>query len=258
MRSRSSDKVCLRIRRQDGPDKLASRRWEEFEVPRFPRMSVLDALRRIAREPVTKEGKRAAPVAWDCSCLEELCGACAMNIDGVARQACGALIDDLAPKGNKPIVLEPLSKFPVVRDLVVDRSKMFEDLVRTRAWIDIDGTHVTGEGLRESVERQRVRYVISRCMMCGCCLEACPNANDSSAFMGAAVVNQVRYFSLHPSASDSRAERLDSVMGRGGVADCGKAQVCGEVCPMGIPLVESISYVARDTTKRLVFGWLLG
>ena len=52
-------------------------------------------------------------------------------------------------------------------------------------------------------------------------------------------------------------QRLDALMTDGGIADCGKAQNCVEVCPKEIPLVDSISVVARDTTKRLLFGWLL-
>jgi hypothetical protein len=89
-------------------------------------------------------------------------------------------------------------------------------------------------------------------MTCGCCLEACPQYNDSSEFIGAAALNQVRLFNLHPSGAMHKNERLDSVMGEGGVADCGKAQNCVEVCPKEIPLVDSISVVARDTTKRLL------
>ena len=53
------------------------------------------------------------------------------------------------------------------------------------------------------------------------------------------------------------AERLDTVMGEGGVEGCGKAQNCVEVCPKEIPLVDSIAEVGRATTKRLLLGWLL-
>ena len=53
-------------------------------------------------------------------------------------------------------------------------------------------------------------------------------------------------------------ERLDAVMGEGGVEGCGKAQNCVEVCPKEIPLVDSIASVARDTTKRMLKRWLLG
>ena len=253
----SNPKVHLKIRRQDGIDQPNTRRWEEFEVPLLPHMNIISALQQIQRNPVTKDGKRVAPVAWDCSCLEEICGACTMVINGKVRQACSALVQQLAPHGET-IVLEPMSKFPLVRDLIVDRTKMFEDLERVRAWIEIDGTHDLGAGPRESQEQQQLRYSLSRCMTCGCCLEACPNVNDSSSFMGPAVVNQVRYFNMHPTGRHQRTARLESMMQRGGMAECGKAQNCVEVCPKSIPLVDSLGHVARDTTKHAILGWLLG
>jgi succinate dehydrogenase / fumarate reductase iron-sulfur subunit len=253
----SKNKVHLKIRRQDGPDKPDTRRWEEFEVPLLPQMNVISALQQIQLEPKTKDGKGVAPVAWDCSCLEEICGACTMIINGAVRQACSALVEEIAPHGET-IVIEPMSKFPLVRDLVVDRAKMFEDLKRVKAWIEIDGTHDLGAGPRESAEQQQVRYALSRCMTCGCCLEACPNVNDSSQFMGPAAINQVRYFNLHPTGQHQRTERLESMMQRGGVAECGKAQNCVEVCPKSIPLIDSIGHVARDTTKHMILRWLLG
>jgi succinate dehydrogenase / fumarate reductase iron-sulfur subunit len=179
-----------------------------------------------------------------------------MVINGRVRQSCSALIDEIAPRGEV-ITLEPMSKFPLVRDLVVDRQRMFDDLKRVKAWIELDGTHELGAGPRESQEDQQVRYSLSRCMTCGCCLEACPQINDSSSFIGPAAINQVRYFNLHPSGKMHAGARLDAIMGDGGVADCGKAQNCVEVCPKEIPLVDSLAAMARDTTKRMLFGWLL-
>ena len=248
--------VHLRVLRQDGPHLPASRRWEEFKVPALPQMNVISALQQIQKNPVTAEGKTVAPVSWDSVCLEEICGACTMLVNGRARQACSALIDHLAPDGQR-ITLEPLSKFPLVRDLVVDRSGMFESLKRVKAWIQLDGTHDQGPGPRESPERQQVRYDLSRCMSCGSCLEACPQVNERSAFIGPAAISQVRLFNLHATGAAQAAERLDAVMGEGGVADCGKSQNCVEVCPKEIPLIDSLAEVSRETTKRLLFGWLL-
>ena len=253
----SKNKVRLRVLRQNPAEKSVARHWDVFEVSRFPRMTVLDVLRRIEREPVTKDGKRVQPVVWDCSCQEELCGACAMLVDGVVRMACGTLVDDVSPKG-KLISLEPLTKFPVVRDLVVDRKKMFDDLGRVRAWVEVDGTRDVGVGVEESVWEQQRRYELSRCVTCGCCVEACPSVNDSSDFMGAAAMNQVSYWGMYPRRDVLREERLESLMRVGGAAECGHAQVCAEVCPMSIPLVESFGRVARETSKHLLFRWMFG
>jgi succinate dehydrogenase / fumarate reductase iron-sulfur subunit len=247
-------KVRLKIKRQDGPD--AASYWQEFELPWQPHMNVISALMDIQKRPVTADGTKVTPVVWDCSCLEEVCGACTMVINGRVRQSCSAMIDALSPDGQT-ITLQPMTKFPVVRDLAVDRSRMFEDLKRVKAWIQLDGSHELGPGPRQSQENQETTYPLSRCMTCGCCLEACPQVNASSDFIGPAALNQVRLFNLHPSGKMNEGERLDAVMGEGGVEGCGKAQNCVEVCPKEIPLVDSIASVGRATTKRLLLGWLL-
>jgi succinate dehydrogenase / fumarate reductase iron-sulfur subunit len=179
-----------------------------------------------------------------------------MVINGKVRQSCSALIDQIAPNGET-ITLEPMSKFPVVRDLMVDRQRMFEDMKRVKAWIHLDGTHELGPGPRESQEKQEERYSLSRCMTCGCCLEACPQYGPTQEFVGPFALSLVRYFNSHPSGAMHAGERLETVMGNGGVEDCGKAQNCVEVCPKEIPLVDSIAEVGRATTKRMLFGWLL-
>src|SRR5512140_1116646 len=111
--------VIFKIRRQGNPGEKA--RWEEFELAWHPGMNVISSMMEIARNPVTRDGKTTAPITYDSNCLEEVCGSCAMLINGKARMACSALVDDV----EQPISIEPFSKFPVVRDLAVDRSVLF-------------------------------------------------------------------------------------------------------------------------------------
>jgi succinate dehydrogenase / fumarate reductase iron-sulfur subunit len=246
--------VTLRVLRRDGP--TSKPRWEEFTVPWQPQMNVISALMQIQRNPVTSDGTKVAPVVWEASCLEEVCGACTMLVNGKVRQACSALVDHIAPEGET-ITLAPMTKFPLIRDLVVDRSRMFEDLKRVKAWITLDGSHELGPGPRQAPENQEEAYPLSRCMTCGCCLEACPQINATSKFVGPAAISQVRLMNLHPSGKMHASERLETLMGEGGVADCGKAQNCVEVCPKEIPLVDSIAVVSRQATKHMLFAWLL-
>src|SRR5450759_3600332 len=105
--------VILKIKRQLTPEAKPS--WEEFEIPYKPNMNVTSVLMEIALNPVTRDGKPTIPVFYDSNCLEEICGSCAMRINGRTRMACSALVDNL----DQPIVLEPFGKFPVVRDLAV-------------------------------------------------------------------------------------------------------------------------------------------
>ncbi len=238
--------IEFRIRRQDSPQ--APARWEEFSVPYRPNMNVISTLMEIQRNPVTRDGKRTTPPVWDCNCLEEVCGACSMVINGRVRQACSALIDHL----SQPVVLEPMSKFPVVRDLVVERSRMFDALKRVHAWVPIDGTHALGPGPKVDPHMQERAYALSRCMTCGCCLEACPQVNARSDFMGAFVFAQVALHNMHPTGAMHAGERLEAVMGMGGIADCANAQNCVAVCPKEIPLTEAIAEVGRQTTRYML------
>ncbi len=243
--------VSLKIRRRENPE--SDSYWEEFEIPYRPAMNVIICLMEIQRNPINAKGKKTTPVLWEASCLEEVCGSCSMLVNGKVRQACSALVDNL----SQPIVLEPMSKFPCIRDLRVDRSRMFEALKRVKAWIPIDGTHDLGPGPRLSPKDQQVGYELSRCMTCGCCLEACPQVNPRSDFIGAAAISQVRLFNTHPTGKMNADERLDAIMGKGGLADCGNAQMCVEACPKDIPLTTSIAEMEWEATKRM-FIKLLG
>jgi succinate dehydrogenase / fumarate reductase iron-sulfur subunit len=92
-------------------------------------------------------------------------------------------------------------------------------------------------------------------MSCGCCLEACPQFQVEpdekkwdTSFVGAHAISQARLFNLHATGAQLESERLDALMGPGGVADCGNAQNCVQVCPKHIPLTESIAAIGRATT----------
>ncbi|WP_078595124.1 succinate dehydrogenase iron-sulfur subunit [Evansella clarkii] len=220
---------------------------EKFEIPYRENMNVISALMEIRRNPVNADGQDTTAVAWEASCLEEVCGACSMVINGRPRQSCTALIDQL----EQPIRLEPMATFPVVRDLVVDRSRMFDSLKRVKAWVPIDGTYDLGPGPRMPEVKRQWAYELSKCMTCGVCLQACPNVNDKSDFIGPAALSQVRLHNAHPTGEYHRAERLDALMeGSGGLSNCGNSQNCVEACPKGIPLTTSIAALNRETSVQ--------
>ena len=244
--------VLVHVTRQDAP---TSKPYQEsFEVPNIPGMNVISALQAIRRHPVNTSGEKVKPVSWDCNCLEEVCGACTANVNGTARQMCAALLDNL----ELPLHLAPMSKFPVVRDLIVDRQQMFDNLIRAKAWSPIDGTYDLGPGPRMPESERQAAYWFARCMTCGCCLEACPQfraiegdpQKDAPKFVGAQILGQVRLFNAHPIGKMLENERLDMLMGPGGIAACGNAQNCVEVCPKDIPLTDAIAELGAKTTRR--------
>lgn len=242
----SSKTVRFSITRQNGPQDESFQ--EEFEIPYRPNMNVISALMEIQRNPVNKNGQKTTPVVWESNCLEEVCGACSMVINGKPRQACTALIDKL----EQPIRLSPMSTFPVDRDLSVNRSRMFDALKKVKGWIPIDGTYDLGPGPRMNEKKRQWAYELSKCMTCGVCLEACPNVNSKSSFIGPAPLSQVRLFNAHPTGELNKDERLETIMGEGGITDCGNSQNCVQSCPKGIPLTTSIAALNRDTTVHSI------
>jgi len=262
----------VRILRQEAPGE--SSRWERHRITYSPNLNVISVLQTIAAQATTSDGKRTTPVAWECNCLEEVCGACTMLVNGRTRQACSALVDQLLEENPGSIELRPMSKFPVVRDLVVDRSRMFRALQRVQAWIEVDGYYNHGPGPRESPTQQQTRYPLTECMTCGCCVEACPQytkvelvqRSDESdqqflqrkaraydqEFLGAAAISQAMLFNDHPTGHMNAGARLDALEAAGGLQVCGNAQNCVSVCPKEIPLTTSIARAGRQTTLHII------
>ena len=238
--------VIIRINRQASPK--SEPYWEEFALPWKPGMNVISSMMDIAANPITRDGKPSRPITYDSNCLEEVCGSCAMRINGRARMACSALIDKL----EQPITLEPLSKFPVIRDLAVDRSVLFENLKAVKAWVPVDGTYDLGPGPRQSPRQQEEAYPLSRCISCCCCMEVCPQFNEHTNFVGAATIAQVRLFNTHPTGAALKEDRLHALMGDGGIQECGYAQNCVEICPKDIPLTNAISEVSGQVMKQAI------
>jgi len=260
--------VRVRVLRQDvaGGESY----WERFEVPYEPNMNVISVLQKIAAQARSQDGRTVAPVAWDCNCLEEVCGSCTMLINGRTRMACSALVDRIVSEEGDEIELRPMSKFPVVRDLVVDRRRLFRGLEKVRAWVPVEGSYDLGPGPRISPEEQEDAYPLSECMSCGCCLEACPQytkvevvrrddeseadfaarraAAFDAVFVGAHAISQAVLFNNHPTGRMIADERMEALTARGGIQVCGNAQNCVAVCPKHIPLTRSIARAGRAAT----------
>ncbi len=225
--------------------------WEEFELELTPFLNLTTALLQVQKNPVNKDKKKVTPVAWEQGCLEEVCGSCTVLVNGRPRQGCTTLIHKLLEEtGGQTVTVAPMSKFPLIKDLVVDRDSMFESLKKVHAWVDADDSFDRGFGPKVSPSVQETRYELSTCMTCGCCLEACPQINAHSKFIGPAAISQARLFNADPIGKLNAADRIRPLMEEGGVASCGNAQNCVEVCPKGIPLTESIVFMGKEATKQ--------
>lgn len=246
------ERIHLKIRRRDTPEGLAY--WEEFSIPYEPGMSVVRALNLIAEMPTTADGLPTTPVVFEHDCLEELCGSCSMLINGKVRMACTTKIDGLV----QPIVLEPMSKFSVVRDLTVDRQAMFANLGDAAPWTELDGFVDHGNMVSLEPHEREALLALSTCIMCGACLEACPQVNERSPFKGAFLAAQVVMANRRAPGRDIADERINSMKGQGGVGECDNAGNCEEVCPRGIPLMKAIAGLQWQITKHSIINFLRG
>lgn len=233
--------VTLRVQRQASP--TAAPRWEGFTLPWRPDLSVAACLVELRERAPDPAGHFREAIAWS-ECDSRCTAACAMRINGAARPACTARVDDL---GEGVITVQPLGKFVVIRDLVVDREPMLRDIERLR----MDARPTPGDATELTSDPAQA---IARCTRCGLCLEACPQVNERSDYMGPAPIVHTLLFNSHPSGRATARERLAAIMGRGGIADCGNAQNCVEICPESIPLTEALGTLARQTTSLWFAG----
>ena len=223
--------MIVKIKRQISHD--TEPYWQSFSYdgPKHVTVAaVLDALN-YTDDLFDIDGQLATRIRWECSCMQAMCGGCAMVINGVPALACATYADEI--KGEE-LVLEPLSKFPTVADLIVDRSIIYENLIEAKAYL---------EKLAESDRRQhKQQYSVAKCLKCGLCLEVCPNYHSGGDFFGAVLANE-SYLIVSQSA-DKNPHMVKEYKTHFG-AECSKALSCQTVCPMEIETITSIMRMNR-------------
>lgn len=223
--------MIVKIKRQDKFDSESY--WQSFHYdgPTHVTVSaIIDSLNNTD-ELFDTNGKPAAKIRWECSCMQSMCGGCAMVINGVPALACATFADQV--KG-KMLILEPLSKFPVVSDLIVDRSIIYDNLIKANAYLESFG----GDNYKE----HNHQYSVAKCLKCGLCLEVCPNYRFGQDFFGAILAND-SYLIASQSAVKNKniIKEYKTHFGAG----CSNALSCKNVCPMEIDTITSILKMNR-------------
>ena len=154
-----------------------------------------------------------------------------MVINEKPALACETFLRDL---GGGDVEIRPLRKFPVIHDLVVDRSSIHENLKQADVCIgeyrpsgDVDHAH---------------QYAAAKCLKCGLCLEVCPNYVDGKTFFGAAFANDCY---LAASRNRDQAHTIRELYAAHFARNCSKSLSCVEVCPMKIPTLASMAKLNR-------------
>ena len=154
-----------------------------------------------------------------------------MVINGVPALACATFADEVK---SQPLILEPLSKFPVIADLVVDRSIIYEHLLKAKAYME-------DRAVNDRREHEQ-QYSVAKCLKCGLCLEVCPNYRPGGEFYGAVLANESYLIATQAAKKDSPVvKEYKTHFGAG----CSKALSCQSVCPMEIETITSIMRMNR-------------
>lgn len=233
--------IKVRIQRQNGPKEKPYEQVFLYEGD--VKVPVTTMLQNLNRQEKLKdiEGREARPVKWECSCEQGLCGSCAMVVNGKPGLGCQIFCHEALGK-NGEISILPLSKFPVIQDLMIDRTEMFEAMKKMKLWLEHPAR----------IEKKQVpfQYEVSQCLMCGCCLEVCPNYHPGDLFLGAPVVAAAVKL-MEQEKGKAERKQLKKNYNRHVYKGCVKSLACQDICPMHIPTGTAISKMNRFSVWTL-------
>lgn len=245
--------LTLKVWRQK--NRNAKGGFETFQVTDISsEMSFLEMID-VLNESLIMEGKE--PIAFDHDCREGICGSCAMYINGKPHGPWKATtvcqLHMRAFKNGETITVEPwrANSFPVVKDLVVDRSA-FDRIIQAGGYISINtGNAVDGNAVAVDKENADKAFYAAACIGCGACVAACKN---SSAMLFVAA--KVSHLGLLPQGHPERNTRVVSMiaqMDKEGFGACTNTQACEAACPKEI----SITNIARLNGEYLRAGFTM-
>lgn len=233
-------KLTLKVWRQ--ADSQAKGKFETFSVNANEHMSFLEMFDVLNEELLTEKKE---PIAFDHDCREGICGACSMVINGQAHGPLGGTTTCQLHmrhfKDGDTIVVEPFraNSFPVIRDLVVDRSA-FDRIIQAGGFISVNtGQAPDGNAIPVEREKASAAFDAAACIGCGACVAACPNA---SAMLFTAA--KVSHLALLPQGQIERKTRVKNMVNQmdiEGFGKCSNTYACEAECPKEI----SVDYIAR-------------
>ena len=219
-------------------------RPQSYDVPYREDWVVLDALNWI-------KGHVDGSVSFRWSCRMGICGSCGMNVNGRAKLSCSAFLRDYLPG---PVRVEPLSNFPIVRDLVIDMSSFLEKLRWVKPWIIRDETALgAGEHRQSNAQIDRFRQ-FSMCINCMLCYSACPVIAIEPEFIGPAAIALARRYDLD-SRDQAGEQRLATLTGSDAIWDCSYIGECSAVCPKGVDPAKAIQQTKFESTLGMMLPW---
>jgi succinate dehydrogenase / fumarate reductase iron-sulfur subunit len=234
--------INLKVFRYD-PQNDKEPHYDTFTVEGKPTDRILDLLNKVRWE---QDGS----LAYRMSCAHGICGSDGMTINGVSALACQKLVKDY--EEGKQVLVEPLSVFTVVKDLVVDMEPFFEQekSIHPPGEIALKHPPQTGENLQTIAERALFNDDI-KCIMCACCVSACPiSQKEDPAYIGPATIVRAHRYIFDSRIKDS-IERLSIMDKPHGAWSCKSYFKCTQVCPKEIQVTKHILEVKRRILNEL-------
>ncbi|MBW2063543.1 MAG: succinate dehydrogenase iron-sulfur subunit [Deltaproteobacteria bacterium] len=231
-------KIPFKIFRFD-PEQDREPYYRTYVVEAQPRDRILDCLNRIKWEQDGTLGYRM-------SCGHGVCGSDAMRINGRCALACQKLVRDC--EGEK-ILVEPLPSFKVLKDLIVDLAPFFEKIRLVKPYL-MTSDPAPDRERPQSPEDNKKPDVAIRCILCACCMGACPVVNENERFLGPAPLVWAFRF-IFDSRDDQVLERLHQLDYNDGAWACVNHFECTRSCPKEITITKYINIIKREIKKKL-------
>ncbi|HEB50899.1 MAG TPA: succinate dehydrogenase/fumarate reductase iron-sulfur subunit [Desulfobulbus sp.] len=245
--------ITVKIWRQVGPE--TEGRFEEHRLEEIdPDMSFLEMLD-VLNEKLTLAGRQ--PVAFDHDCREGICGMCGAVVDGIAHgpeeETTLCQLHMRHFRDGETICIEPFRArgFPLVRDLVVDRSA-FDRIIQAGGYVSVNtGSARDGNTIPVAQNVAEQAMDAAACIGCGACVAACPN--------GAAMLfvsGKISQFALLPQGRPERGRRalaMVRAMDAEGFGNCGNERECEKVCPKGLS-IRNIARLNREYLRAALMG----
>lgn len=235
--------AILRIRRFN-PERDARARWQLFSVSVTPDTTLLDALETI-------KAQQDGTLTYRRSCRHAICGSCAMNVNGRNMLVCNQPLMRHLDR-QKRVSIGPLPYLPVIKDLVVDRTRFWEQYLRVKPWLlppTQNGPKTPEKEYRVTPEEVAALNNAETCIMCGACFSACTIAGLNKNYIGPHALLKAFLRVLDPRDS-APAERLADVAGDDGIFRCHTIFNCIDACPKGLDPTQAIETLRKLAQRR--------
>ena len=234
---------CLRY----NPETDSEPRYQSYQVPYSEEISVLQGLQYI-------KDHLDGSLTFRWSCRMAICGSCGHMVNGVPTLSCQTFLRDYFPN---TVRVEPLTHFPIVRDLVIDQSDFLKKLESIKPYVIPRQPKSVGDGpYRQTPEQMDEYYQYAQCINCLLCYAACPQYGLNPNFTGPAA-----FALLHRYNADSRdggtAQRMPVVNAEDGVWGCTLVSYCSEVCPKGVDPARAVNQNKINSTKDYFLHFLM-